>query len=134
MTEDDKRALSESRLEKAQQMLVSAKLLLEHGDYASACNRAYYSVFHAMRALMALDGVDEHKHSHLIAEFRKRYIKTGLLERSLSDIVGSAFEVRNSSDYEDFWIISKTDAIEQADNAEVFLKAIRGYLKTPERK
>lgn len=31
MTEDDKRALSESRLEKAQQMLVSAKLLLEHG-------------------------------------------------------------------------------------------------------
>lgn len=45
MTEDDKRALSESRLEKAQQMLVSAKLLLEHGDYASACNRAYYSIF-----------------------------------------------------------------------------------------
>ncbi len=57
MTEDDKRALSESRLEKAQQMLVSAKLLLEHGDYASACNRAYYSVFHAMRALMALTSI-----------------------------------------------------------------------------
>ena len=48
MTEAERIALSTSRLEKASQMLDSAKLLLEHNDFASACNRAYYSIFHAM--------------------------------------------------------------------------------------
>ena len=38
MTENEKIALSATRLEKAFQMLDSAKLLLEHNDYASACN------------------------------------------------------------------------------------------------
>lgn len=130
MTEAERIALSASRLEKASQMLDSAKLLLEHNDFASACNRAYYSVFHAMRAVLALDEIDDHKHSHLISVFRKDYLKTGILDRSLSDIIGSAFEVRNSSDYEDFWVIAKADAMEQVENAEVFLKAIETYVAT----
>ena len=130
MTETERVALSTSRLDKASRMLDSAKLLLEHNDFASACNRAYYSVFHAMRAVLALDEIDDHKHSHLISVFRKNYLKTGILERSLSDIIGSAFEVRNSSDYEDFWVIAKTDASEQVENAEVFFKAIEAYVAT----
>ena len=47
-----------------------------------------------------------------------------------SDIIGSAFEVRSSSDYEDFWVIAKTDASEQIENAEVFFKAIEAYVAT----
>ena len=83
-----------------------------------------------MRAVLALDEIDDHKHSHLISVFRKNYLKTGFLDRSLSDIIGSAFEVRNSSDYEDFWVIAKADAMEQVENAEVFLKAIEAYVAT----
>ena len=128
MTEADRIALSASRLEKAKQMLESAELLIEHNDYASACNRAYYSVFHSMRAVLALDEVDDHKHSHLISVFRKDYLKSGILDRSLSDIIGSSFEVRNSSDYEDFWVIAKTDAKEQVENARVFFDAIKQYV------
>lgn len=45
-------------------------------------------------------------------------------------IAGSAFEVRNSSDYEDFWVIAKADAKEQVVNAEVFLMAIEAYVAT----
>ena len=130
MTESDRIALSASRLDKAYQMLESARLLLEHDDYASACNRAYYSVFHAMRAVLALDEIDDHKHSHLISVFRKEYLKNGVLDRSLSDIIGSAFEVRNSSDYEDFWVIAKADAGEQVENAGVFFRAIEAYVRT----
>ena len=130
MTEADRIALSASRLEKAFQTLSSAKLLLAHDDFASACNRAYYSVFHAMRSVLALDEIDDHKHSHLISVFRKDYLKTGILDRSLSDIIGSAFEVRNSSDYEDFWIINKADAREQVENAEIFLNVIESYVAT----
>ena len=46
------------RLKKAEEFLADAKLLLEHESIKSSNNRAYYSVFHALRAVLALDGVE----------------------------------------------------------------------------
>ena len=111
-------------------MVRTAYVNVESNDYASACNRSYYAIFHAMRAVLALDGVDEHRHSHLISEFRKNYLKTNILDRSLSDIIGNAFQVRNESDYDDFWVISKNDTLEQIQKAEEFVRAIEIYLST----
>lgn len=48
--------LSRYRLQKAKEMLASAKRDMDAKDYASANNRAYYAIFHAMRAVLALDG------------------------------------------------------------------------------
>lgn len=39
-------------------MLASARRDMDAEDYASANNRAYYAIFHAMRAVLALDGED----------------------------------------------------------------------------
>ena len=128
MTLEDRQELSSARLDKAYQMLKAAHLMIQYEDYASACNRLYYAVFHAMRSVLALDEVDEHRHSHLISEFRKNYLKTGILDRSLSDTIGSSFQIRNESDYEDNWIISKADVIEQEEKVAEFLKAIEGHV------
>lgn len=40
--------LSKYRLERAEEMLKTARRDLDAGDYASANNRAYYCVFHAI--------------------------------------------------------------------------------------
>ena len=130
MTLEERRELSSARLDKAFQMLTAAQIMLRFDDYASACNRLYYAVFHAMRAVLALDGIDEHSHSHLISEFRRRYLKTNILDRALSDIIGSSFQIRDESDYEDNWIISKSDVIEQAQKVTEFLSAIEHYVAT----
>lgn len=87
-----------------------------------ANNRAYYAIFHSMRAILALDGADFKKHSAVISFFRENYIKTGYLERSLSDIIGRAGIVRNKSDYEDFYIASKDEAEEQVNDSRLFVK------------
>lgn len=120
--------LSAYRLEKAYRMLKSAALLIEDEDYLSAANRSYYAIFHAMRAVLALDELDEHKHSHLISEFRRRYLKTGILDRSLSETISNLFEVRNSSDYNDGYIIARADVVTQIVKAKEFIGAIEAYL------
>lgn len=51
-------SLSKYRLDKAGDMLSTAKRDLEAKDYASANNRAYYCIFHAMRAVLAMDNED----------------------------------------------------------------------------
>lgn len=130
MQDDEKRALSSVRLEHADECLAAAKSLLESGAYKSAANRAYYTVFHSMRAVLAMDEFDTKRHSGIISEFRKRYIRTGLLDGSLSDIITATFDARTGSDYNDFYVISKSKVEKQVRDAETFLCAIKDYLQT----
>jgi uncharacterized protein (UPF0332 family) len=83
-----------------------------------------------MRSVLALKGVDFKKHSAIIAHFRENYIKTGIFDKSLSDILGKLFTVRTESDYDDFYVISKTEITAQIENAEYFLEKITDYLKS----
>ena len=55
---EEKKALSSVRLEHAEECLAAAKSLLASGNYKSAANRSYYTVFHSMRAVLAYDEID----------------------------------------------------------------------------
>ena len=101
--------LSQYRLHKAGEMLVSARRDIEAGDYASANNRAYYCIFHAMRAVLALDGLDFKKHSAVISQFTLRYLKTEIFSKEFGKLITNASLIRNRSDYEDFYICSVED-------------------------
>ena len=82
-----------------------------------------------MRAVLALDSYDSKKHSGIISEFRLRYIKTKIFESSISDMIGDTFEIRNMSDYEDMYIVSKSATLIQIQNAEKVVNAVEKYLK-----
>ena len=118
------------RIEKSWEYIKAARLLLSDGEYASANNRAYYSVFQSVRAVLALDGFDSKKHSGVLSEFRRRYIKTGVFSSDISDMIGSAFTIRTKSDYEDMYIATMSEAQQQVENAEHVFKEISDYLKS----
>ena len=124
------RALSNVRLEHADECISAAKSLLESENYKSAANRAYYTVFHAMRAVLAFDKIDMKHHSGIIAEFRRLYIKTGIFDAELSKIISVLSDSRNDSDYDDFFIVSKEEVTEQIKDAELFLEKIKEYVST----
>lgn len=128
MQYDEKKALSQARMEHAQECLEAAESLLDSGIYKSAANRSYYAVFHAMRAVLALDGIDKRKHSGIISEFRRLYIKTGIFDEEMSQIISELFDVRSDSDYDDFFVISKEEVVEQVDNAKQFIDTVNTYL------
>lgn len=98
----------------------------------SVANRSYYAVFHAMRAVLAFDEIDMKRHSGVISEFRRRYIKTEIFETRMSEIISVLFDVRTDSDYDDFFVISKADTAVQIENAEYFVSSVRAYLKNKE--
>lgn len=120
--------MSAVRFDHASECLSAAKNLLESENYKSAANRAYYAVFHAMRAVLAYDEIDMKKHSGLIAQFRRLYIKTGIFNNRMSKIISEQFDIRTESDYDDFFIISKEDVAAQIKNAEYFLENIKIFL------
>ena len=119
MTPEERHDLRGARFDRACGCLSTAAILREYGDYRAAANRSYYAVFHAMRAVLILDEVDMSKHSGVMAEFRRRYLKTETLDRSLSAIITQTFEVRNASDYDDFYIVARDDVDIQIANANI---------------
>jgi hypothetical protein len=122
--------LANAGLIQAKEDLQCAKVVLEANLLKSSANRSYYCIFHCMRAVLALENFDSKKHSGVIAAFRERYIKTGIFPAEYSRIIGDAFKIRNDSDYQDFYIVSK-DAVEvQIANAKIFLTAIEEYIST----
>ena len=115
------------RIEQARECLRIAEIMIEISAQNSA-NRSYYCIFHAMRAVLALERLDSKNHLGVISAFRQRYIKTGIFAASFSRIIGSAFEIRNESDYEDFIEISNAQALQQIENAKLFLEAVDEYI------
>lgn len=112
----------------AEERLHSSKVLLEAGSYKDSIGRSYYAMFTAVRALLAMEGQDFSKHAGVIAYFQKEFVKTGKVDRKYSKYISQAFQIRNNTDYADFFIVSAQDAKEQYEKAKEFLKVIVKYL------
>ena len=117
------------RMKKSHENYITAELLLKEGDYDTALNRAYYSIFHIINALLILDNLNFKSHSAVIAKFRETYIKTNIFDKNMSVIIGGLFEDRNDSDYTDFFWASKEDAEIQVENAKIFIDRIKPYIE-----
>ncbi len=130
MSLENKKSLSELRLKKAEDALSDAKMLLNLDRYNLVANRSYYAIFYAMRAVLALDGIDRKHHSAVIAEFRRLYIKTGIFDQEMSDTIRDLFDLRTDTDYDDFYVASKEEVSEQVANADAFISRIRDYLSS----
>lgn len=116
------------RLESARERLRSSQLLLEAGQYKDSIGRSYYAIFTAVRAVLATNEVDFSKHAGVISYFQKEFIKTGKFDIKYSKILQNAFQIRNTCDYDDFYIATKNDAEEQYKNAEEMLITIERFL------
>ena len=124
------RDLTKYRLELAKERIEISKFMIDNGHYKDSVNRSYYSIFSAIRALLAEKEVDFKKHSAVISYFRLNYIKTEIFDKKLSDYVGSAFNTRNDCDYEDFVFISREEAETQYLHAVEFYEVIKKYLES----
>lgn len=126
--EERVKELSKYRFETSLENLEDAKLMFENERYKNALNRAYYSIFHAIRSVNTLKGFDSSKHSRVIAFFNQSYVKEGVFDKELSKIIKQAYDYREKADYLDFYIASSEEAGKQIARAEVFKEAIKTYL------
>lgn len=117
------------RLSSAHEKLRSAKVLLDAQLYKDSVGRSYYAIFSAIRAVLAIKQVDFSKHAGVIAYFQKEYIKTEIFDKKYSKYLQQAFQIRNSCDYDDFYVVSKQDAEEQYERATEILTVVENYIK-----
>lgn len=116
------------RLERSREDLKTAKINYESGMYKASVNRSYYAIFHAIRAVNILDGFDASKHSSVIAHFNQYYVHGQVFPLEAYKIINSAYRIREKCDYSDFFIVSKEEAKEQIDKAEMFISGVEKFV------
>lgn len=75
------------RVNKAKEKLIAAKMMRDNKMYEDSVNRSYYAIFHAARALLAIDMKDFKKHSGVISYFQQNYIKPKYLMLSIRKLL-----------------------------------------------
>ena len=116
------------RLEKSADDLDTAQINYNAGKYNASANRAYYSIYHAIRAVLALDDIERKKHSGNISYFRENYIATSIFDRAYSETIKIAEMLRNEADYDDMNTTSAEDAQDLIEKARCFYNAVKEHV------
>ncbi len=116
------------RLERAKETLKSAKLLYDNGDLIGANNRAYYSIFYAIRAVLALEPIDFKRHKDVIGYFNHNYVKPEIFPRIMGSKIVQAQIIREDSDYDDEYQPTYEKTEQQINTARELIKLVEEYI------
>lgn len=118
------------RIEQSKRDLADAKLLYKNNSYLSANNRAYYSIFHAIRAVLALEPIDFKKHKDVLAYFNKKYVNTEIFPKTIGKRIAQANRIREDSDYDDEYIANQEATEAQIKTAEELIELVNKYIES----
>ena len=122
--------LSKYRLKIAESTYQMAELCFENQGYRDAVNRSYYATFYALRAVLALEGVDFKRHKDVVAYFNQHYVATEKFEREMGKRIGRLKTMREDCDYDDFYVIERDEVLEQLRTAEIVIGAVKHYMES----
>ncbi|MEG1991975.1 MAG: HEPN domain-containing protein [Acetivibrio sp.] len=121
--------LAYHRLKVAKEDLETAEDNLRDNHLRAANNRAYYSIYHTITSILALEKTAFKKHKDTIAYFNKTYVKNEIFPRKLGREISIAEVVRHASDYDEFYMVSLEETERQINTAREFIHAAETYIQ-----
>ncbi len=115
----------EKHLDRSEDKLKSARILLENHQSADSIGESYYSIYHATMALLTLRDIHPRTHSGLISEFSLNFVKDGSIEDVYAKILVKAETKRVMADYDIDYRPSIKEAESIIHDAEEFFIRIK---------
>ena len=118
-------------LKKAKRYLVSARLLLDAGDYDSAVSRIYYPAFYCAETLLAKAGLSFSSHKGVISAYGQEFAQKGRLDPRFHRLLIKAFGKRQHADYLAETGLGRDEVAELLAETESFIQAAESWLDQP---
>lgn len=116
------------RLNRADESIEEALILLERGHTNTFVNRLYYACFYAVTALLLSKGLSSSKHSGVRALFHQKFVKNGLINREMGKFYDKLFDTRQKGDYTDLVYFDKKEVGPWFDEAKKFISSIKNII------
>lgn len=81
------------------------------------------------KAVLALGTVDFKRHKDVVAYFNKEFVATEIFPKEIGRRLATLKQLREKSNYDDFYIASKEKPQEQVETANLILNAVKNYLE-----
>ena len=120
---------SQYRLNKAKETLNGAEILYDNKNYGGAINRAYYSIFYAMKAVLTLEKKDFKRHKDVVGYFNKNYVHTEIFPKIMGKKIAQSKKIREDSDYDDEYEPFSEEVQIQIETAKELIELVEKYLK-----
>ena len=117
------------KLERSDETLEEAKIMLRSSHLFGAANRIYYACFYAVSALLLSKDLSSPKHSGVLSLFNRHFVKTGLIPVELGKFYSRLFDTRTESDYADLITIDLKEIQDNLKTAEIFIPAVKSLIK-----
>ncbi len=124
LSRQEKKALSDARMDKAAEFQRDAVDNLDRGRFRTAVNRAYYAVMNAARSALILEGVNPETHDGVITMISMHFVRKGLLAAETTRIYKTLLSRRTDVDYGDFDTVDKEEA---TDSVQLSARAIESF-------
>ena len=105
----ERKAVVESRLEKASRAYEQACGIVGLGYWETIANRLYYAAYDAVPALLIAHGEQPQTHSGVIHLFGMHFVKTGVVDAETGKLYHRLFTMRQTGDYDDTYGLSEED-------------------------
>ncbi len=115
-------------IKRSQKSLKAAKKLLEEELLEDSISRAYYSVLHAVKAVLLSENVSANSHEGIKRLFGKHFIKTGKMEVKYSKILRQEQDERLQADYDTAFSPEIDQVQKRIEDAGIFLEKMTEYL------
>lgn len=123
--------LATVRMERAKELVTEAEELMKKGSFKSANNRAFYAIEKSVKALLATEQMEVTTHNGALKQFNIIFIYKGNGTFTSEDYqkISKAEQIRNASDYDDFYVASKEETKQQVVNAAYIVEKVAKYIE-----
>ena len=113
-------------LEKSDEAIKAAQMMLADKMLSSALNRIYYACFYTVTALAEKHDFKTSKHAGLLQWFNKKFVfQDKIFSKDLFKVYEATFKFRQKGDYDTLFVPSEEDTLELLENAKIFIKTVR---------
>lgn len=111
LSQEERRAVVEFRVEKAFRAYEQAKGVLGLKYWETIANRLYYAAYNAVSALLIANGDTAQTHSGVIHLFGLHFVKTGIVSSDMGRLYHNLFTMRQTGDYDDTYGLTEQDVL-----------------------
>jgi len=123
-----KRIAVQLLIEKSDKNMEQANNVANLGYWDLVANRLYYAVFHAVNAMLLIDGIKTGTHKGTSIQFGKSYVLTGIFSRQDGVLYGRLQTMREKADYQNVFALEEEEGREMIKSADELRKRICDYV------
>lgn len=128
LNDEERKLLVEFEIEKAHKLIDQFTILENAKLWDTLANRVYYAVFHAVTALLIMNGLHAGSHQGVSVLFNKHFVKENLVDEKYGRLLARLENMREKSDYTCLFETTKEEVMPMIPQAKEMISIIENLI------